>query len=87
MKYNRLFESILDNISSDDAKNNASDRLADNIKSDNDNTFDSSNLPKTTMFTQMLAFMCGLKSKVNPVPGLIKQELDRFTEDINDIFQ
>ena len=87
MKYNRLFESILDNISSDDAKNNASDRLADNIKSDNDNAFDSSNLPKTTMFTQMLAFMCGLKSKVNPVPGLIKQELDRFTEDVNDIFQ
>ena len=83
MNYDRLFESILDDITTDDVKSNASGRLADTMKT---SVLDNHNIPSTSRFTQMLAFMCGLKSRVSPVSGLIKQELDSFCEEVDDIF-
>ena len=73
MNFNKLFESILDDIAASDVKNNASDRLTKDIQKDNDDAFDERNIPKTTRFTQMLSFMAGRSTGIYAKPGLIKQ--------------
>ena len=87
MNFNKLFESILDDIAVSDVKNNASDRLSKDIQIDNDDAFDERNIPKTTRFTQMLSFMAGCSTGIYAKPGLIKQELDSFIEYVSDIFE
>lgn len=80
----RLFESILDDYTADDTRS-ATDVLSGQIQTDNDTALDDENIPRTDRFTQMLAFMIGLRTGTKPVTGLIRQELDRFIRDCDDI--